>query len=561
MSLNYTKHVNPRTKAKKSPQSEPIPGREADMTQNNAGGFTFTVSDWDRLDRFLVLGSEGSTYYVGEKKLTKDNAAAVQRCIDLDGVRVVNRVVEISDAGRAPKNDPALFVLAMCSAAKDENTRRAAIAALPQVARIGTHLMHYAEFVQAFRGWGRALRRGVGEWYNAKSVEDLVYQLVKYKSRDGWSNRDLLRLSHPQTSDEVRNTLYKWVTKPESVDLNGFESGPLARLAAAEKLARETDANTAVKLVTDFNLPRETVNTALLNEVKVWEALLEKMPLTAMIRNLGKMTSIGLLKPLSAGSRKVVEALGNQEAIVKARVHPLALLVALVTYKQGRGEKGSTTWTPDQSIVNALDKAFYLAFKAVPVTGKRWLLGLDISGSMESGLVAGLPGITPRVATAAMALVTMATEGQTYPLGFTSGNGPSRWSGTHGGQYGSGLTSLSISPRQRLDDVCKYMAALPMGGTDCALPMIYATKEKLDVDAFVVYTDSETWAGSIQPVQALKEYRQKTGIPAKLIVVGMTATEFTIADPTDAGMLDVVGFDTAAPAIMSDFVGFNEDRK
>jgi 60 kDa SS-A/Ro ribonucleoprotein len=33
----------------------------------------------------------------------------------------------------------------------------------------------------------------------------------------------------------------------------------------------------------------------------------------------------------------------------------------------------------------------------------------------------------------------------------------------------------------------------------------------------------------------------------------MTSTGFTIADPTDAGMLDVVGFDSAAPAIMADF--------
>ena len=38
-----------------------------------------------------------------------------------------------------------------------------------------------------------------------------------------------------------------------------------------------------------------------------------------------------------------------------------------------------------------------------------------------------------------------------------------------------------------------------------------------------------------------------------LIVVGMLANPFTIADPTDAGMMDVVGFDTAAPAVMADF--------
>ena len=50
------------------------------------------------------------------------------------------------------------------------------------------------------------------------------------------------------------------------------------------------------------------------------------------------------------------------------------------------------------------------------------------------------------------------------------------------------------------------------------------------------------------------QYRDKMGIPAKMIVVGMISNGFTIADPDDAGMLDVVGFDTAVPQLMSDFV-------
>jgi 60 kDa SS-A/Ro ribonucleoprotein len=33
----------------------------------------------------------------------------------------------------------------------------------------------------------------------------------------------------------------------------------------------------------------------------------------------------------------------------------------------------------------------------------------------------------------------------------------------------------------------------------------------------------------------------------------MTSTGFTIADPEDAGTLDVVGFDSAAPQVISDF--------
>jgi len=78
-------------------------------------------------------------------------------------------------------------------------------------------------------------------------------------------------------------------------------------------------------------------------------------------------------------------------------------------------------------------------------------------------------------------------------------------------------------------------------------------KNKMPVDVFVVYTDSETWYGGIHPAQALVEYRQKMGIDAKLIVVGMAANQFSIADPRDRGMLDVVGFDSAVPSVMADF--------
>jgi 60 kDa SS-A/Ro ribonucleoprotein len=96
---------------------------------------------------------------------------------------------------------------------------------------------------------------------------------------------------------------------------------------------------------------------------------------------------------------------------------------------------------------------------------------------------------------------------------------------------------------------------LPMGGTDCALPMIWAAKENVPVDVFAIYTDSETWAGDIHPFQALNQYRQKTGIPSKLAVIGMTSNGFTIADPSDAGMLHVVGFDTTVPEVLRWFAG------
>jgi 60 kDa SS-A/Ro ribonucleoprotein len=165
-----------------------------------------------------------------------------------------------------------------------------------------------------------------------------------------------------------------------------------------------------------------------------------------------------------------------------------------------------------------------------------------------------VPGLSPRDASAALALVTAATEDRYEVVGFFAGKGG--WKTGVKGQWGygeQGLTPLSISPRQRLDDVIKTVHNLPFGGTDCALPMLYALAKEREVDTFVIYTDSETWAGGVHPVQALQDYRAASGIDARLVVVGMVSNGFTIADPSDSGMLDVVGFDTATPQLISDF--------
>ncbi|NIO30189.1 MAG: TROVE domain-containing protein, partial [Gemmatimonadetes bacterium] len=78
-------------------------------------------------------------------------------------------------------------------------TRAAAYAALPRIARIGTHLFHFVAYAEGLgKGWGRGMRNAVGRWFNDRELGKLVYQCVKYQQRDGWSMRDLLRLSHPK---------------------------------------------------------------------------------------------------------------------------------------------------------------------------------------------------------------------------------------------------------------------------------------------------------------------------------------------------------------------------
>lgn len=141
-----------------TPQSDPIPG--STQILNNAGGYGWDAGIWARLDRFLILGSEGGSYYARQRDLTTQNIDNLKACIVEDGERMVARIVEISETGRAPKNDPALFALAHAASYKESlATRRKALDALPRVARTGTHLLHFAAFIDKLRGWGPAVRR------------------------------------------------------------------------------------------------------------------------------------------------------------------------------------------------------------------------------------------------------------------------------------------------------------------------------------------------------------------------------------------------------------------
>ena len=516
-------------------QTSPIPGR-TDQVRNNAGGYVFAVDKWTQLHRFLILGTQGGTYYVTEPKLTKENADVVFACLDEDGERALELIVDISVSGRAPKVQPAIFALAAAAGHSDETTRRRALELMPKVCRIGTHLFLFLGYVEQFRGWGRGLRTAVADWYLEKTPQQVAYQTTKYAQRGGWSHRDALRLAKPRPPrySDMDAVLARAVGKLPPPQPDGIGPG-LQYVGATEAIGEVTDVSDAIDLIAEHNLPWETVPSALLRDPKIWEALVPRMGLTVLIRNLGRLTDIGYIKPFSAGSKAVVERLTQGDDLVKSRVHPLAILTAEAVYRRGAGIKGSLTWTPDPAILDALDAAFYASFGNVEPSGKRTLVGLDVSGSMSYGAIAGSP-LTPREASTALALLWMNTEPQVVTMAFSDT-----------------FMHLPFQKGMPLGTATEMTRRLPFQQTDCSLPMLFALQHQIDIDHFVVITDNETYAGRIHPTQALAEYRRHRVADAKLSVIGMVSNGFTIADPKDPGMMDVVGFDTAVPDLLATF--------
>lgn len=511
------------------PQTQPLNKRQ---TENNAGGFVYQIDIWSRLNRFLILGSDSNTYYQKAVDLTRENAQCVLDCFNENPVKAVDVIVSVSQEGRAPKNDPAIFALALAATSKDVKTRGYALAALPAVCRTATHLFQYLEARKALKvgKGGRALHRAIAKWYNDKSVEEVAFQMIKYRERNGWNHKNVHQLHHPDAHKLDRRSLYQWVRGVK------HDSKKLPAIVKAFEAVQDPNLpkKDRIDLVKAVKLPWEALPTECNSDPDYWAAQLPTMGLTALVRNLGNMSRIGLITPLSTAEKLITERLSDEAVIRKSRLHPFNILVALKTYESGRGFRGSNTWKVSQPICSALDAAFYKAFQNVEPTGKRFFFGLDVSGSMTSKMQN--TNVSCAEATAALSLVSLNVEPQTYVMGFA---------GT--------FKDLKIRKGDTLTTAAKKAHDNNFGSTDCSLPMTYALHNQIPVDCFVVMTDNETYAGHIHPSIALQDYRNKMNIDAKLIVVGMTATNFSIADPSDPGMLDVAGFDTSVPAVMAEF--------
>lgn len=554
-----------------------------EQVKNNEGGYVFKLDPIAQLRRFLTMGTAGGTFYVGETALTQESGLLVL-ALTRDASthkQLVDTIVEISLAGRAPMQAPTLFALAIACQHGSTEDKQYARKQITKVVRTGTHLFTFVGYLQQFGGWSRGLRKAVGAWYTEKNADQLAYQLIKYRSREGFTHRDVLRLCHPAIkldkdtlalialleekeedwSEELRAQVDEIERKRANIDwsikYSQRDYSPIGNVSPIitgfEKCWLE-GADIPAILSEYPNIPWEGLPDEYMNEPKVWDKMLDNgVPVGALLRQLPRLTRMGMVPQMGGRTDEIVGMLTNAEALEKARIHPFNVLLALRTYRQGHGE--SSHWTPTAKIIDGLDEMFYNSFRFVEPTGKRTMQAIDISSSMTSYAagkrgrkgVTSLPMNCAEVA-AAMAMVTVRTEPNQMTVGFAARSGRATRD-----PRDSVLVDLPISARQRLDDVQSSLRGLVFGGTDCALPMLAAERHGLEIDTFVVYTDNETGHGDIHPFQALKQYRRKSGIDAKLVVVSLTPTSFSIADPSDSGMLDISGFDAAMPNLISDF--------
>ena len=517
------------------PQSEPLDDRQV---RNDAGGFVYETSTMDAVRRFLTIGTTGGTFYVGERVHTERAIDILREAVSTHGLDPLSEAIAISQAGRARSNDPAIFLLALYLSNPELENRRAAREAAPQICRIPTHWFTLFAYYKALRaaegktGLSKVAADTFRRYFQETDVDTLALHAVKYQSRTIGGHTiglfDLMRVCHPRAGGEARQAVFDHISGTDP------RSEPPRVIAGVDSIA--TGAITPSEAV-KLGVPWEALPSEALNDPAVQMELIRRMPGGALLRNLARFTRGEALKPLSEAEAILAGRLRDEELIRKARLHPFGILDALRVYATGGrlGLSRGAEFTPNQEVLDALDEAMEISFGTVEPSGKRHFFGIDVSGSMGAA-ISGSQVTNCRDAAAAVALAAVKSEPRALTMGFSH----------H-------LVDLGITRRNSFRDVQQKMLGIPFGWTDCALPMVYARQEGLEVDVFTILTDSETWYGDIHPMQALKDYRKSSGIDARLIVVAMTGTSRTIADPADPLTLDVSGFDASVVSMLTSF--------
>lgn len=520
-----------------TPQSEQA---SPDQVKNNAGGWVYDIGVREAFNRFLILGTEGGTYYMDERKLTKAGMALVKLAVA--ELSPSDFMFDVEHAAKvAPKRTYALWALSEALVSGTNEHKALAPRTAKMICFTGTDVFELVSYIDGRRGWSDAIKRVFTTILLETPVDKLALWSVKYRDRFGFTWRDLLRLTHPKTTDPERNAVFAFMAGKDS--LHPFMPVQVGFLANAQGI----DEETTLQLIDTFGLPWEALRDEQRTPL-VWKAVTPNIGNQAVLRNLATFTRNGLTE-----DREYAKVVAGRIAGA-SNLHPIKVLDALRTYQSGGniGRSRGGVYRPYTPWLTALEDSLDRSFTdGVNATGQRIYVGLDVSGSMGA-LAQGSFVLNCREVGAALALAFVKNEDNVEINGFCDGRG--RQVGYHNFRDNVVMKHLPFSARTSFNDAITITSGLPFGGTDCALPMIDALERKVKVDTFIVITDNETWHGQIHPMEALRKYRVESGLNSRLVVIALTPTRFSIADPADRGTLDIAGFSSDLPVVIERFM-------
>jgi len=506
-----------------TPQSMPLPGREAEMAPNLARGYGFKADLGFLFRKWLMLGTPNNLYYESGQENVKEHLKLAQDYMVQAEAKAVGEMILDASFKAVNRHTPILALAVFSTVNRDDYNRSFQPLAL-HVLRTGSHLLELIGYIRELRGFGPKVRKMLSRWFTMRDAKTLAYQVLKYQNRYGWRMRDVLRMVKIQGRawSEI-DSVFGWIAgkvgEKKLPDLLAVYEKMCAASFSEEELCATVRA---------FGLTWEMIPGNQKLTPAVWRALFDGMPVEATIRNLGNLTEKGLFR---VGTFEDVEALEERlsvEKMARTHIHPLNLAMQARMYNAGgEGGKSQLRWAPHPKVSAILyQRAEDLMTKVEP-SGRTILHALDVSVSMfMSGSVNGL---RPAELAGIMGLTALKSDPKrSFALYFHQASIPA-----------------SMSERHEIADVLNprsdFWQGVASQGTDVSIPFRYLLSEGLHADAAVIYTDGQTWAGDRHVSEVVRQVQAKN--PAfKAIFVYVVAYDdrVTLTDPRNPAMHDVV---------------------
>lgn len=477
----------------------------------------------------------------------------------------------MKESDRNSRFYPLAYTLAVCARSTNQDVSRKAYMAIQTVCRTPEKLFMFLKYCKEslkLKSWPRRHRMAVAKWYttNPQYLDNpmlLAKHVTKYRRRHGFSHKKVLKCCHPNTSrcpDDIKFILcyaVKGISKARRL-----HQGEEGKIMSVVDFINDVDTlrkgkmpeDDVVALIKKWELTWEQIPTVHLQSKEIWKALLNIMPMTALLRNLGKLTMHRLLEPGSQEETRTCSRLNNAELLKDAKLHPIQILSSLNGYRRGEGfRRNRYTWNVNQNIVHSLTQAYMTQLTSssqTPNLPQNLLVAINIRHSIERHVV-GIPLMNCKQTATALAMTLKQSQPSTHTVTFGSGGIARRldFQLSDSGIYD--IESALDAVEQRTDD----------NPVNFDAPLQYAMQNMKAVNAVILMTDRLTEQDRSDIQRAYRNFKEHF-LDVSFITVCFQNCEETspVAEPQDPNMLDVIGVDAGALDIILSFIADRDQQ-
>jgi 60 kDa SS-A/Ro ribonucleoprotein len=319
-----------------------------------------------------------------------------------------------------------------------------------------------------------SLQRAFQRWLNTASVEKLLSASIGNDP----SLRDVLRLARPTPRDNARRALFGWLTNKPAEKWSPATEADLpreVRALAAYRAATTVDEQVAI--LRELKVRWDLLGDAARGSA-VWAAIARLMGPQALRMNLNTLVRHGVFAGADGAeaTEYVAGRLANADEIRRSRQFPYQFLAAYLAAGDDVPKK----------IKAALHKAAEIACGNVPELSGPVVIGLDVSGSMQSPVT----GYRGRGATSKMRCVDVAAL---FAAAILRRNPDSVVV-----PFDDRTHEARLDPQDTILSLAERLARFGGGGTNCSLPLVKANRgmRERKFAGCVLVSDQESWIGT-----------------------------------------------------------------